>query len=226
MDSIKTDKRRLFSSLYLAATLVIILWIVKLIEVVFQVEFVEYGLYPLKTSGLIGIITAPFIHGDFEHLAANSASMFMLTWMLFYFYRQIAPKVFILVWILTGLWVWLMARPSFHIGASGVVYGLAAFLFVSGLIRRNPRLMVLTLVVAFLYGSMVWGVFPEFFPERNISWESHLMGFVAGMVLAIFFRKEGPKRKIYSWEWDELEEEEDEDEDDEHAYWNTPDKTF
>ncbi len=224
MESIKTDKKRLFSSLYLSTIVIVILWIVKLVEVVFQVSFAEYGLYPLKAYGLIGIITAPLIHGDFEHLAANSLSMFMLTWMLFYFYRQIAPKVFLLTWVLTGLWVWLMARSSFHIGASGLVYGLAAFLFVSGLIRRNPRLMVLTLVVAFLYGSMVWGVFPEFFPERNISWESHLMGFVAGTVLAIFFRKEGPGRKIYQWEWDELEE--DEDGNGENAYWNKPDTTY
>lgn len=212
-----SDKHRLKVSLFFSAIIIIILWIVKITEVVFEVDFARFGLYPLKVEGLAGIIFAPLIHGDFSHLAANSASIFVLSWMLFYFYRQIAFKVFFLIWILTGIWVWVFARPSFHIGASGVVYGIAAFLFISGLIRRNPRLMVITMVVIFLYGGMVWGVFPEFYPEKNISWESHLMGMIAGLILAILFRKEGPQRHIYQWEWDELEED---DENDENAYWN------
>jgi membrane associated rhomboid family serine protease len=219
MDQTLSDKKKLFSSLFIAVIMVVVLWLIKLIEYVFGISFVQLGLYPLKATGLIGILFAPMIHGDFSHLAANSLSLFMLTWMLFYFYRQISWKVFLLTWVFSGLWVWFFARPSYHIGASGLVYGLAAFLFVSGLIRRNPPLMIATLIVAFLYGSMVWGVFPEFFPEKNISWESHFMGFLAGLILAVFYRKEGPKRKIYSWEWDELEED-DEDDDDPNAYWN------
>ena len=212
------DKRKLVNSLFLSAIIVIILWIVKIIEWVFALDFSGLGIFPLKTEGLIGIVFAPLIHGDFSHLSANSGSLFILSWMLFYFYRPIAFRVFFLVWILGGLWTWLVARESYHIGASGVVYGLATFLFVSGLIRRTPRLMATTMVVIFLYGSMIWGVFPDFFPHKNISWESHLMGALAGLILAVFYRKEGPKRKIYSWEWDELEED-DEDEDDPDAYW-------
>lgn len=221
----ESDKRKLVNSLFLSAIIVIILWIVKIFEWVFEIDFSGLGIFPLKTEGLVGIIFAPLIHGDFSHLSANSGSLFFLSWMLFYFYRPIAFRVFFLIWVLGGFWTWLVARESYHIGASGVVYGLAAFLFVSGLIRRNPRLMATTMVVLFLYGSMVWGVFPDFFPHRNISWESHLMGGLAGFILAVFYRKEGPKRKIYSWEWDELEED-DEDEDDPGAYWKKDNQNF
>ncbi len=216
------EKRKFNSSLFIAAILVIILWIVKLVEFVFGLDFSNYGLLPLTWKGLLGIITSPLIHGDFGHLIANSSSFFILSFLLFYFYRDVAIKVLVLIWLITGLWVWVFARESYHIGASGVVYGLASFHFVSGIIRRNSRLLAVTLVVVFLYGSMVWGVFPEFFPKRSISWESHLMGLLSGMLIAIFFRKHGPQRKRYSWEF----EEEDDDDDDENAYWNVPDTTW
>lgn len=221
----ESDKRKLISSFFFSAIIIIILWVIKLVEWMFELDFSTLGIYPLRAEGLKGIIFAPLIHGDFSHLSANSGSLMFLSWMLFYFYRPIAFRVFFLVWILGGLWTWLLARESWHIGASGVVYGLATFLFISGLIRRNPRLMATTLVVIFLYGSMVWGVIPDFFPHKNISWESHLMGAIAGIVLAIFYRKEGPKRKIYSWEWDELEEDDDDD-DDPDAYWKKENQNY
>ncbi|MCF8233181.1 MAG: rhomboid family intramembrane serine protease [Bacteroidales bacterium] len=220
----KEEKRKLKNSLIFPVILLLAIWLVKLLEWALGTRFVFLGVYPLEAYGLIGIITAPLVHGDFSHLIANSASLFFLTLMLFYFYRSLAYKVFILIWIITGLWVWVFARESYHIGASGLVYGLAAFLFFSGVIRKNPRLTALALIVIFLYGSMIWGVFPQFLPEQNISWESHLMGLVAGLVLAVYFRKQGPRRKIYSWEWDELEE--DDDEDDPNAYWKKGSRDF
>jgi membrane associated rhomboid family serine protease len=137
---------------------------------------------------------------------------------LFYFYRDISLKVLLGIWLLSGIWVWFGGRESWHIGASGVIYGLSSFLFFSGLIRKNTQLAALAMVVAFLYGSMVWGIFPDFIPRENISWEGHLGGFVSGIILAFYFRKTGPKPKRYSWEF---EEESDED-DDENAYWNRP----
>ena len=122
------------------------------------------------------------------------------------------------IWLLSGLWVWFGGRPSWHIGASGVIYGISSFLFVSGLIRKDTRLAALALIVAFLYGSLIWGVFPDFFPkEKHISWEGHLGGAIAGLVLAVYYRKSGPKRKQYSWEL----EEEAQDDEDEQAYWKT-----
>ncbi|MDO8899186.1 MAG: rhomboid family intramembrane serine protease, partial [Bacteroidales bacterium] len=149
------------------------------------------------------------------------------------FYRPIATKVLSLIILLTGLWVWLGARESYHIGASGVIYGLSSFLLVSGFIRRETRLMALSLVVVFLYGSMIWGIFPELFPEKNISWEGHLSGLMAGIVLAVFYRHEGPQRRPYSWEFeDEHNEQTDETEQgdetenpaktEEKPYWDIP----
>ncbi len=159
------------------------------------------------------------MHGDFSHLLANSVPIIILGSALFYFYKDIAWRILIWAWIFTGLWVWIGARPAYHIGASGIVYALAAFVFVSGVARRHTGLMSLALVVVFLYGSLIWGIFPEFFPKEPISWESHLFGLVAGVGLALIYRKEGPQRRKYSWE---LEEEDNEDDDDENAYWKTP----
>jgi membrane associated rhomboid family serine protease len=126
---------------------------------------------------------------------------------LLYFYRNIAFKVFAMIYILSGICVWLGAREAYHIGASGVAYGLAGFLFFSGIFRREKTQMVITLLVTFLYGSMVWGIFPDFYPEENISYESHFWGLAVGSLLAYYYRMEGPHRKKYNWEIEEELEE-------------------
>jgi hypothetical protein len=143
--------------------------------------------------------------------------------LLFYFYHPIAWKIFWLVWLVTGLWVWVFARgDAVHIGASGVVYGLASFLFLSGILRRDNRLMAITLLIAFLYGGLVWGIFPQLFPHQPISWESHLMGLLAGAVLAIYYRNSEPRRKVYEWETDDEDEEYEDYEDDDDPENNNP----
>ena len=191
---------------------VIAIWLVKFVELIFKINLSEYGLQPLHLRGLAGIVTCPFLHEGFSHLFANSIPLFLLSGLLFYFYKEIAWRILLLIYLMTGLWVWFLARPdSIHIGASGVVYGLAAFLFFSGIIRRETRLMAITLLTAFLYGGMVWGIFPQFFPMKQISWESHLMGLLAGLILAIYYRKSGPQRKKYEWE--------DEDDDNHEEEW-------
>lgn len=214
-----SEKRKLFYSLFFPVVFLLVIWLVALAEYIFNVSFAEYGLYPRTAKGAIGIITSPLIHGDLNHLYANSIPLFVLGATLFYFYRSIALRVFILIYLFTNIWVWGMGRESFHIGASGVVYGLAAFLFVSGLLRKEPRLMAISMLVAFLYGSLIWGVFPELFPEKNISWEGHLMGILSGVVFAIYFRDKGPQKRKYSWDF---EEEDDDEEDDEPKYWHLP----
>jgi membrane associated rhomboid family serine protease len=219
----KEDEKKMLRSLVFPALFVILMWAVRLVETIGGYDFAFLGVYPLKWQGLIGIITAPFIHSGFSHLIANSLPLIVLGSALFYFYPQIAFRILIMIWIFTGFWVWIGGRESYHIGASGVVYGLAAFILVSGIIRRHTGLMAMALVVVFLYGSLIWGIFPEFFPNENISWESHLFGLVAGISLAIFYRKEGPQRKKYSWELEEEKNggnEDDDDENDDDAYWN------
>jgi membrane associated rhomboid family serine protease len=126
--------------------------------------------------------------------------MLILGATLIYFYRELAWKVFILSWLLSGFWLWIIGRENYHIGASGVLYGLITFLFFSGVLRRHTGLMALSLLVVFLYGSLIWGIFPLF---RIISWESHLCGSIAGILLAVVYRKEGPQRKVYEWEFED-----------------------
>lgn len=216
----REDKRKIIQSIIYPTLFVIVMWIVKVIELVTGASFSYLGILPLKAEGLIGIVTAPFIHGSLAHIGANTIPIWLLGSLLFYVYRPIAWKIFLLIWFVTDIWVWFWAREAYHIGASGIIYGLASFLFFSGIFRRDGRLLAITFLVAFLYGSMIWGVFPELFPEKNISWESHLMGLVAGLVLAVFYRNEGgPVRKKYSWDF---EEDDGIPEDDPDAYWNKP----
>lgn len=168
-------------------------------------SFVKWGVFPRDLNSLKGIILSPFVHSDWNHLFNNSYPIIILGWGLFHFYRPLAYRVFFWIWFLSGLWLWLAARPAFHIGASGIIYGLASFIFFSGLIRKYYRLVALSMLVVFLYGSMFWGLFPI---DYKISWEAHLYGAIAGLLLAFVFRKEGPQRKPYTWELEEEEEEE------------------
>ncbi|MFZ4463833.1 MAG: rhomboid family intramembrane serine protease [Bacteroidales bacterium] len=221
------EKQKIYRSLFIPSLFLALMWLFKLAEYVFDQRLSFLGITPLELRGLAGIILSPFLHGDWKHLMANSIPMLVLGAALYYFYKEIANKVLILIILLTGTWVWLGARESTHIGASGVIYGLNSFLLVSGMLRRESRLMALSLIVVFLYGGMIWGVFPEFFPEKNISWESHLSGLVAGIVLAIFFKEEGIQRKKYSWELEESDNEyvsETEEilPEEERPYWNIP----
>lgn len=129
--------------------------------------------------------------------------------MLFYFYKKIAKASFMWIWFISGLWLWIGGRnnalyPNYHIGASSLIYGLATFLFFSGLFRRHLRLMVVSTMVVFLYGSIMWGIFPL---KTEISWEGHLFGAIAGVLVAFNYRKEGPQRRVYQWE-EEIEDEE------------------
>ena len=189
------EKNRFLNSLLIPALLLIVMWVVKIVEITWNVSFADFGVRPLHAAGLIGIITSPFIHENFDHLISNSVPFFLLALTLFYFYKGIAGRVFFFIWVIDGICVWLSGRDAYHIGASGIVYGLASFLFFSGIIRRDSRLAALTLVIAFLYGSMVWGIFPNFFPDKNISFEAHLWGLVAGVVFAIYYKKDGPRNE-------------------------------
>jgi membrane associated rhomboid family serine protease len=195
------ERRKIIRSLVYPTIFVLMMWLVKICEITFKTDFSKYGLLPLKPIGLIGIFTSPFLHEGFSHLFGNSIPVFVLGGLLFYFYPQLAWRVLALIYLVTGLWVWVFARGNgVHIGASGIVNGLAAFLFMSGILRRDTKLMAITLLITFLYGGLIWGIFPQLFPQKNISWESHLMGLLAGIVIALYYRKSGPQREKYDWE--------------------------
>lgn len=212
------EKKKLLNAVFLPFILLAVMWLIKFTEMVFDTNFVFLGIQPLSLNGLQGILLSPFIHGDYEHLLANSIPFLVLGSALIYFYRGISIRVLIGIWFLSGVWTWFGGRDSWHIGASGIIYGLSSFLFFSGVIRKDSRLAALALIVAFLYGSLIWGVFPDFFPKKNISWEGHLGGFVSGVIMAIYYRSSGPQPRKYSWDF----EEDDEEEDDEDAYWKKP----
>ncbi len=144
------------------------------------------GISPLEFKGIAGIFLSPFAHGSFSHLMSNSVSFLVLSVALFYFYRLVAYRVFFINWIVSGILLWLGGRGSVHIGASGIVYGLAFFLFFSGVFRKDKRLGAVSMIVVFLYGSMVWGMMPQ---GGNISWEGHLFGALAGISLAWYYRR-------------------------------------
>ena len=214
----KPDKKQFLSSLLFPTAFVCLLWIIRILEVNTESNFASWGIYPLEIKGLRGILFSSLIHGSWEHLINNTPPLFVLSFALFYFYRPISYKVFFLIYFIHGFWLWFFARESYHIGASGLIYGLGAFLFVSGIIRKNTHLLAIALIVAFAYGSMVWGIFPV---EEAISWEGHLTGMVAGIILAVYYKDFGPPANIGRWKY-EMPDEEEEDPDDENAYWNIP----
>lgn len=196
----KQEKTKLFTILFIPILFLIIIWGVKLIEYYLDLSFVKFGVYPKNLNGLKGVLFSPFIHKDFTHLINNSYPILILGSMLFGFYKKIGLKIFLWLFFISGFWLWTIGRPSFHIGASGIIYSLASFLFVSGIIRKNPRLSAISMLIIFLYGSMIWGVLPT---NTSVSWEGHLAGSIAGILVAFFFRNDGPKRKKYQWEIDE-----------------------
>ena len=155
-------RKKLFLSMLIPGVFVFLMWLVKIIEVLFELDLSNLGIFPLTLKGLPGIIFSPFIHADFGHLFNNSLPLFFLGTALFYFYSEIAVKVSLWTYFLTGVLVWLAGRSAWHIGASGLIYGFASFLFFSGIIRKYFRLVALSLLIVFLYGSMVWGIFPEY----------------------------------------------------------------
>jgi len=192
-------------SMILPVCFVGLTWVIKIIEEILHLRFASFGVLPRDLSGLKGILFSPLIHGDarvegaffgdFSHVLSNSGPMLVLGFLLIYMYRTVALKTFAIIWFLSGSLVWLFARQNFHIGASGVIYGLAAFIFFSGVFRRDVKSIALALLVAFWYGGMVWGILPI---NSGISFEGHLFGGVAGLFSAILFRNVNPEVK-HTW---------------------------
>jgi len=187
----KPDKILFLKSLIFPLSFTVFLWAIKIAELCFNQNFFWLGIYPLKFSGLIGIVTAPLIHADINHLLSNTFGVLFLSWAIFYFYTKVAQRAFILIYVLSGFWVWFFAREAYHIGASGLIYGMASFLFFSGIFRKHVPLIAVSLTIVFLYGGIIWGIFPTF---EKISWETHLTGLIAGIIVAVYYKNEGPQR--------------------------------
>ena len=172
--------------------IVIIIWLVYAYEITNGLNFNKHGIFPRNLIGLKGILFSPFIHSGTSHLFNNSIPFLVLSIYLLVFYRDVAVKVFIYGTILSGFLTWVIARESYHIGLSGVIYLLFSFVFFSGIIKKNYRLVAISMIVIFLYGSMIWYIFPI---KEGMSWEGHLSGFLIGLFLAFFYRKKGLQKE-------------------------------
>lgn len=177
--------------------MIMIMWVVQIIQFFTPLDFGNFGIRPRSFEHLTGIFTAPFVHGDFPHIISNTPTFFVLMATILFFFRKVAYKSILVITVLTGLFVWVFARESYHIGASGVLYGLVSFVFWSGVFRRNVRSIILALIVLMMYSGLIVGVLPT---QEGVSWESHLFGGISGIIAAYLFRKEV--------EEDELEREE------------------
>lgn len=164
----------------------LLLWAIEAVDTIFNLGLSVLGIYPRQWSGLPGILTSPLIHSTWGHLASNSLPIITLTTILVLFYRKVANQAMIMIWLGTGMMVWLFARPSYHIGASGLVYGLIGFIFFTGIFKKNIKSIVLSLIVLTLYSGSVESMFPN--AGNNISWESHLFGAMVGLVISFVLR--------------------------------------
>lgn len=182
----------------------ILLWLIKIADAVFGLHLVRFGVYPGELIGLRGVVFAPLIHGSFAHVFSNTLPLLVLGTTMLLGYPRSSRYVFPIIYFGVGLLVWLFGRPSFHIGASGISFGLLAFVFVIGALRWDKRAIALSCLVFFMYGSMIWGIFPT---EPGVSYESHLFGAGIGVLCAVIFKNfdAKPPEKQYDWE-DETEE--------------------
>jgi membrane associated rhomboid family serine protease len=185
----------------LAVSFVVVLWLVQWLVTALDLGPELFGVRPRQLVGLIGIVSAPLVHGDFAHLLSNSLPLIVAGTTMLYLYPQSSLRVLPAVYFGPGVAVWLLAAGSSHIGASGIVYGLVAYIFFAGLIRKDRRAIAASLLVSFMYGALVWGVLPI---KPGVSWETHLAAAIIGVGLAIALRSlDVLPRRRYSWEYDE-----------------------
>jgi len=203
------EKKQLILSLLPGLIFVFILWLVFAIELYFNIDLFYLGLVPKDISGLKGIIFMPFIHGDYKHLINNSIPLIVLMSFLTSFYKNHFFRVFILIWLISGIWTWTFGRTSYHIGASAIIYGLTSFLFFAGIIIKERNHIAISLLVVFIYGSLIWGILPI---DYSLSWEGHLSGFLAGITLAFFYKNELKKSYMKSQIFEDDTDESDENE--------------
>lgn len=164
----KRDIQRIMLATAVPLFLIFILFLLKIVEVGMDWDFSHMGIYPLEKRGITGILTHPLIHSGFSHLLANTLPLFFLSWCLFYFYRGIAGRIFMIIWIGAGLLTFIIGKPGWHIGASGLIYGLAFFLFFSGILRKYVPLIAISLLVTFLYGGIIWHMFPLLLSRQHV----------------------------------------------------------
>lgn len=196
-----------WSSIKYPSIYMLLCWIIFLSDSVFHLQLYRFGVSPRTVDGLWGILFSPFIHGDIGHILNNTLPILVLGAVLFYFYKPIAWQSVLWIYIISGVWLWIGGRnnaviTNYHFGASILIYGLATFIFFSGVFRKHKSLMMVSAFVVFMYGSITYGIFPF---DTAVSWEGHLFGAIAGLLVAFNYRKEGPQAEIYQWSEEEVD---------------------
>lgn len=178
-----------------------LLWLILIIDEVLGLGLTRFGLRPRQVEGLLGVFSVPLLHGGAEHLLSNTLPLLVSLTTILYLYPRAALRVIPMIWVGSGVLAWIIGRPSLHFGASGLVYGLLAYVFISGILRLDMRSVAVSVMVWFLYGSMIWGLLPI---RPNMSWELHLSGAILGVALAIAYRRwDITPVKRYPWEDDD-----------------------
>lgn len=186
-DSFELTRKHLVESLRFPLLAILVIWSVHFYQSIEHWDAAAYGIMSRRMWGIPGIITGPMVHGSWKHLISNTFPLFVLTGLTIYFYRKVAMRAFWMIYFMTGSAVWLFARPVSHIGASGIVYGLVSFIFWNGIFRRSLRSIILALIVMLVYSGMFFGILPD---QEGISWESHLLGSMAGIFASFWFKGE------------------------------------
>lgn len=196
--------KRLSQSILYSVIGITMLWCIKSTQILFNLDLSFMGLVPLEVHGMLGILTAPLVHGSLEHIFNNTFAILILASFLYYGYPKSWWKVLSLVWVLSGIGVWLFARPATHIGASGLTHGLFFFLFVASIFRRDKSSVAIMMIAFLLYGGMTMTIFPR---EEGISFEYHFFGALAGVIAALIWRNSDPKpaEKRYEWESEDFD---------------------
>lgn len=194
------QNKRLTQSILYSIFGITILWCIKSAEILFGWNLSFMGLMPLSAHGLLGILTAPLVHGSLEHIFNNTFAILILASFLYYGYPKSWWKVLSLVWVVSGVGVWLFARQATHIGASGITHGLFFFLFVASIFRRDKSSVAIMMIAFLLYGGMTMSIFPR---EAGISFEYHFFGALAGVIAALVWRDSDPKPAVKRYEWED-----------------------
>lgn len=198
---------QLTRSALIATTIIVVLCLIEFIDRSLQLDLFRFGVYPRSLGELPNILTAPLLHGSWYHLLSNSFTLLVLLTTLLYAYPRSALPALVLIYIASGIGVWLFARESYHYGASGLNHGMMFYIFTSGILRRDRLSIALSMIVFFLYGGMIWSIFPQ---EPDISYESHFFGAITGLLGAFLLSRRDPlpPKKQYEWEGEEASDEE------------------
>lgn len=188
-----------FRFLIIPVSFVLLLWIVFGFDYLFELDLARFAIEPRTQSGLLGVLLFPVLHGSLDHIVANSTSVVVLLAATRYIFPNIFLRVFFISYLVPGLLTWIIGRPALHLGASGMIYALVVFLFISGVIRVNRYLLATSMLVVFVYGSLFWGIFPI---AHSVSWEGHLSGAFTGFLMGIIFRKVPPAPEVQEVEPD------------------------